>query len=510
VRIAALDLGSNTFHLLVVDAQPDGSFAPILREKEVLRLGDKVGADRRLPEPLMDLAVETVARFRARAESCGVEELVACATSAIREADNGGELIDRIYAETGVRVRVIAGREEARLVFEAVRASVRIDPAPALCLDLGGGSLELMVGDRAGMAWSSSLKLGAARLAAELVSDDPPSADDIRRLRQRLTAELAPVADEVVTMRPAMAIGTGGTFGDLARMMLARRGVALPPSINQLSIERDELLMLQKDLLSMTAAQRVRGTDVEPRRADLLPVGATILLTAMELFGFDRLTVGSWGIREGMILDAIAHHDELDWSRDPHDIRLASVLHLAARCNWDELHGRAVAELAGQLFDQLRPLHELSDDDREMLVFAALLHDIGQHVSTESHHKHTAYLIQHGRLRGFAPEEIDALAALARYHRRGEPKASHEPFGSLGADVQERVTILAAMLRVADGLDAAHAGTVEGIAVEVGDDALTVTLDASGDSDLELWGGRRKRAMLERVFARRLELRVTT
>jgi exopolyphosphatase / guanosine-5'-triphosphate,3'-diphosphate pyrophosphatase len=509
VRIAALDLGSNTFHLLVVDARPDGSFTPMLREKEVLRLGDKVGAERRLSEPIMDLAIETVTRFRARADSCGVEELVACATSAIREADNGGELIDRIYAETGVRVRVITGREEARLVFEAVRASVRIDPGPALCLDLGGGSLEVMVGDRSGMAWSSSLKLGAARLAGELVRDDPPSSDDIRRLRERLTLELAPVADEVAELHPQMAIGTGGTFGDLARMILSRRGATLPPSINQLSIERDELLTLQEELLSKTAAQRVRGTEVEPRRADLLPVGATVLLTAMELFGFDRLTVGVWGIREGMILDAIGHHDRLEWSSDPHDIRLASVLDLAARCNWDELHGRAVADLAGQLFDQLQPLHRLSGDDRELLTFAALLHDIGQHVATESHHKHTGYLIQHGRLRGFAPQEIDALAALARYHRRGEPKASHEPYGSLEADVQERVTTLAAILRVADGLDAAHSGTVEGVLVDVDDDAVTLTLRADGDTDLELWGGRRKRAMFERVFARRLELRVS-
>jgi exopolyphosphatase/guanosine-5'-triphosphate,3'-diphosphate pyrophosphatase len=328
-------------------------------------------------------------------------------------------------------------------------------------------------------------------------------------LRERLTTELAPVADEVVTMKPAMAIGTGGTFGDLARMMMSRRGVSLPPSINQLSIERDELTALQDDLLSKTAAQRVRGTDVEPRRADLLPVGATVLLTAMELFGFDRLTVGVWGIREGMILDAISHHDELDWSTDPHDIRLASVLHLAARCNWDELHGRAVAVLAARLFDELRPLHRLSDDERELLVFAALLHDIGQHVSTESHHKHTAYLIQHGRLRGFAPDEIDALAALARYHRRGEPKPSHEPFGSLNAETQERVTTLAAILRVADGLDAAHAGTVEGVSVDIDDDTVTMTLDASADTDLELWGGRRKRAMFERVFGRSLDLRVS-
>ena len=186
MRIAAIDLGTNSFHLLAVDAHPDGTFVPLVREKEMLRLGDAVSRDGRISDRLMEEAVAAVRRFGAMAAGVGCEEVVACATSAVREADNGSELVDRIAAETGVTPRVISGRDEARLIFAAVRASVLLDPGPALCFDLGGGSLEIMVGDRAGLLWSTSLKLGVARLTAELVESDPLSAF---RLGQRFCRE---------------------------------------------------------------------------------------------------------------------------------------------------------------------------------------------------------------------------------------------------------------------------------------------------------------------------------
>ena len=176
MRIAALDLGSNSFHLLVADAHPDGTFEPLVQEKEILRLADNVTRNGRIGEEAADQAVEVVSRFRALAESVDAHEIVACATSALREAEDSAALVDRIEGEAGVRVEVISGKEEARLIFAAVRASVVIDPAPALALDLGGGSLELMVGDQLGLAWSKSVKLGVGRLSAELVRDDPPSA----------------------------------------------------------------------------------------------------------------------------------------------------------------------------------------------------------------------------------------------------------------------------------------------------------------------------------------------
>src|SRR5919206_3757146 len=204
MRIAALDLGTNSFHLLVVDAHPDGTFLPLAKEKEMLRLGDAVAREGRVPEADARRAIDTISRFRSLADAAGCDEIVACATSAIREADNGGELVDRIRTEAGIEVRVITGMEEARLIFDAIRASVVIDPAPALAFDLGGGSLEVMVGDRQGLAWSTSVKLGVARLSAELVRGDPPSNGDIRRLRERFTAGLAPLADQVAAFKPGI------------------------------------------------------------------------------------------------------------------------------------------------------------------------------------------------------------------------------------------------------------------------------------------------------------------
>ena len=499
-------MGTNSFHLLVVEAHPDGTFVPLVREKEMLRLGDSVGREGRIGERLMDQAVITLRRFSAMADGIGCDEVVACATSAIREADNGSELVDRILQETSIRPRVISGRDEARLIFAAVRASVLLDPAPALCFDLGGGSLEIMVGDRAGLLWSTSLKLGVARLTAELVDSDPLSEHDQRRLRYRLTALLAPVADVAADLGPKMAVGSSGTFCDLARMVAAARNGGAPVSVNQLCVNRQDFLAVHEEILACNAQDRLRISGLDARRVDLIPAGSMVLATAMELFGFDEFTVSEWALREGIVLEAIGHHDPADWTGDPRSLRRGSVLSLARRCGWDEAHGTQVAQLAGDLFDRTLPLHRLTDVDRELLEYAGLLHDIGEHVSTSSHHKHTAYLVEHGQLRGFDPEEVLALAALARYHRNAEPKQSHEPFRSLPPERQERVTKLAALLRLADGLDRGHQGAVEGIDVEIGADRVRVDVQASGDIDLELWGARRKRRLFERILERRVEI----
>lgn len=506
MRIAALDLGSNSFHLLVVDAHADGTFVPLIREKEMLRLGDAVGREGRIPDSLADRAVATVDRFRKLAEGAGTDELLACATSAIREADNGGEVVDRIALEAGVKVRVISGREEAALIFTAIKASVVIDPAPALCLDLGGGSLELMVGDTSGLRWLESVKLGVARLTAELVTGDPPSADDLRRVRKRVTSVLGPLSERVAALEPAMAVGSSGTFGDLARMVAARRTGTVPLSVNQLRFSRDDLVAVSDHMLGLTSAERARIPGLEAKRADIIPAGATLLLTAMELFGFDHLTLSEWALREGIVLDAIPRHEAAEWTDDPRAIRSMSVRQLARRCNWDEGHGRQTAGLALSLFDQTTGLHGLGPGDRELLEHASLLHDIGEHVSTESHHKHSAYLIQHGRLRGFAPHEIDFVAALARAHRGGGPRPSHEPFAVLDQGERDRVVRLAALLRLADGLDRGRSAAVG--AVEVADDGARTTLAvaSAGDVTVELYGARRKRELFERTFGRRLQV----
>src|SRR3954453_1435416 len=257
MRIGALDLGSNSFHLLVVDAHPDGRFETLVQEKEMLRVGDVVSREGRITDLAAEQLIASVRRLRSLAEAAGAEEFVACATSAMREADNSSTVVDRIEARTGVRVDVISGIEEARLIFAAVQASILLEPGPALCLDLGGGSLEGSVGDQHELLWSTGVKWGVARLSPELGRHDPLDEADVRRLRRRITQVLAPLAAEVAELHPKMMIGTSGTFCDLARMAAARPG-PVPESINQLTVRRKELAVVHDRLLALPAAARTR------------------------------------------------------------------------------------------------------------------------------------------------------------------------------------------------------------------------------------------------------------
>jgi exopolyphosphatase / guanosine-5'-triphosphate,3'-diphosphate pyrophosphatase len=514
VRIAAIDLGTNSFHLLVVDAGPDGSFVPLVREKEMLRLGDDVAREGRISRDGARRALDTLRRFRALAEGAGATRVVACATSAFREAGNGRRLAAMLAEETGIEARIIDGETEAGLIYSAVRASVLMEKGPVLAFDLGGGSLEVMVGDSEALWWANSLPLGVARLTAEVVRHDPLTGGDQRRLRKRIVDRLEPVAGRIADLfdvgapgGPALAVGSGGTFCDLARMVAYRRSGSIPVSVNQFTFSRLEFLELHEELMAATAAERRRMPGLELRRADLVPAGALLLATAMELFGFDELTVSEWALREGMVLDSLRALRPVDAAPiGAADIRRASVEALARRCNWDEAHARHVARLALQIFDHSHRLHRLHDDDRELLEYAALLHDIGEHVSVLAQHKHTSYLIQHGRLRGFAPEEVLALAALARYGGRGYPKSEHVPFGSLSHKRRDRVVKLAVMLRLAAALDRGRAQVVDSVGVELSGGRLRLQLRSNRNCELELWAIARQGALLERVFGRRLDL----
>jgi exopolyphosphatase/guanosine-5'-triphosphate,3'-diphosphate pyrophosphatase len=511
MRVAALDLGTNSFHLLVADVHADGHIDPIVREKEMLRLGDVVSRHGHIPSTAADQAVATVRRFRLLADSTGADEVLARATSAIRRATNGADVVDRIEEETGVEVEVISGHEEARLIFGAIRASVVLDPAPALCFDLGGGSLEVMVGDSRHMQWATSVPLGVARLTAELVRSDPINKRDRRALRERIEEELAPVRDTVSRYGPRMAVGSSGTFEALAQMTAARRDEDVPSTLNQLTITRDEFLVVHKEILGSTAGERLRFAGLDARRVDLVVAGSTLLASAMELFDLDTLTISEWALREGIVLDAVGRHDPADWSDDPRAIRRGSVIGLARRCNWSEDHARTVARLALALFDATAELHAgigpaLDAHDRELLELAALLHDVGEHVASTGHHRHGAYLVRNGQLRGFAPDEVELLAAIVRWHRRGEPRVSDE-FPLLDAAAIARVRALAAFLRVADGLDRSREGIVHGIDVTVTPSLVLVRprTGAADDAELEVWGARRKRGLLERVLDREVE-----
>lgn len=500
MRVAALDLGSNSFHLLIVETRPDGSWVPLVREKEMLRLGDLVAREGFLPQDDIERAAEVVRRFKAIADSKQVDELVAYGTAALREAANGPEATEQIEEVSGIPIQVVSGIREAQLVFEAVRASVVMEPAPVLCADLGGGSLELAIGDRNGLHFATSLHLGVGRLTAELVRSDPPTTKDLGRLRRRVESELNDVLGDILSRSPRQLVGTSGTFCALTRASAALRDGVVPTSVNQLTVSGADLRGFAELVFSLDADDRARLPGIDARRAELLPAGAVVAEALLDLTGIDSLTSSEWAMREGMVLRVLGRHDRVDFGADPRAIRRASVLSLCRRSGWRERHGYAVERLAGQLFDATASLHGLSDHDRELLELAALLHDIGEHVSRDSHARHSAYLIEHGGLRGCSPDEVKMLTCLGRYHTRGKPRESFPAWEGLDEADRDRALSLLSLLRLADGFDTSHAGVISQVDVRLSPDAAVFAVTARGDAELEAWMFHRKRALFEDVF----------
>ncbi len=500
MRIAALDLGSNSFHLLIVEARLDGSFTTLVSEKEMLRLGDVVARTGSIDHVTADAAIAVLARFRAMAEANHCDETVAYATAAVREALNGAAFVDRVRAEAGVEIKVIDGVREARLIFAAVRASVLIDRPPALCADLGGGSLELMVGDRSGLAFATSLRLGVGRLTAEFLRADPPTARERARLEGRVADALDPVLREVAAFAPQMLVGSSGTILSLARMAASHRDGVAPATLNQLSVRAADLERVEEQIWKLPVLERARLAGCDAKRSELLPAGSAVLRRLLEVPGFDEITLSDWALREGMVITAIGAHDRSEFTDDPRALRRSSVLSLCRRSNWRQRHARQVASIALALFDATSEVHGLGEDDRELLELAALLHDIGEHVSRTDHDRHTAYLIEHGGLRGFSPAEIAMLASVGRFHVRGTPRTSFAPFGSLDVAERRRVVALTAILRIADGLDTTHASVVQAIEVGTRQHEVTLVVHARGEAELELWSLQRKQELFEKTF----------
>jgi exopolyphosphatase/guanosine-5'-triphosphate,3'-diphosphate pyrophosphatase len=346
------------------------------------------------------------------------------------------------------------------------------------------------------------------RLTSEFVNDDPPSKSERRRLEDHINSMLAPLVPDVVSRSPRMCVGTSGTINDLARMAVAMQTGEVPAVSNGLRVDRAALRELNDRVVRSTIADRRRMPGLDEKRVELLPAGSMLLVTALDLFDVEVITISDWALREGIVLDAVVTHDPDDWSDEPRALRRASIANLARRCNSDELHTAHVRRLALRLFDETQPLHGLGPVDREMLEFAAMVHDIGQHVSPKGHHRHAAYLVDAAHPRGFEPSEIAFLAALVRHHRKGDPKPSEPRFAALSDEDRVRLRKLAALLRVADGLDRGRRGVVEDLSADVGADLVILRLVVHGDAELALWGARRRRELFEQVFGREIEFAV--
>ena len=474
MRTSVLDLGSNSFHVLVADL--DGrSLSPVLRKREMLHLGRAVAEHRHVPAEARDLALATVAHLAELARRSGAQESIAVATDAIRAAENGAEVLGDLSDAAGIEVRVLDGLEEARLAYVGVRAAVAVTSEPVLVLDLGGGSLEFAVGVGERVEWAASTELGASRLSA-LVSSDPARNKEVRRLVEHVDEEVEAIADRVQSHAPAVTVAVGGTVRALARIAAASPRTWLPATLNQFVMTTSRLGAIRDDLVGRDLAGRLAVPGMKDRRADHVHVAAVVLVRVLQRLGTSTVTVCDWGLREGLLLDT---HGSTS-APTPAELRLAEVERVRHSFMPDDSHAVHVAALAMQVFDGTADLHGMTALDRELLTHAARLHPIGESIALRRQQVHGAYLVENAELRGFSPAETAILSTLVRFHPSHRIDTAYPAFASLDAADQERATGLLALLQVADGLDRAHDQAVTSVEVSREEDRVQLTLSGGG------------------------------
>jgi exopolyphosphatase/guanosine-5'-triphosphate,3'-diphosphate pyrophosphatase len=498
-RIAAIDVGSNSIHMVIAQADADGGLTTLWRLKEMVGLGRISFPSRRLTYEAMDRAVETLRRFQEEAVRRQCERVVAVATSAVREAENGGDFVQRTRRELGLHVRVISAREEARLIYLGVRHEIELS-GPHLIFDVGGGSVEFIVGDAERPLMLESRKLGAARMTAKFVKSDPISGDELKALLGHYDQELESLVATIKNHKTIGAIGTSGTIETLAALC---GDDSSSNGDSEHFIHAPDLAKLVSDLLESRSKDRVRLKGLDEDRKDQILAGALLVNRLFERLEIKRMRICNSALREGLLIDYLARHrPELQVRRDVPDPRRRSVIDLARRCNWQQAHSEQVAKLSVRLFDQLKSLHGLGARQRELIEYGALLHDIGWLVGRKKHHKHSMYLILHGNLEPFSPREIRLMGNITRYHRKAFPRGSHRSYGKLREKDRQIVRVGAALLRIADGLDRSNSAVITELRCRIRDRKVDILVKARGDAELEIWSARSRSQLFAKVFER--------
>lgn len=505
-RIAAIDLGTNSFHAIIVDIYPDGSFRRVDKLKEMVELG-RSSMDKGLPDDAMDRGINALRKIKTLCEHQDTEKILAYATSAIREAPNGGDFIQRMIDELQLKALAIPGRMEAELIGHAIQHAISLDEHPVLMVDIGGGSVEFVVGNNDEFYYRGSKKMGVARMLNRFVRSDPISNDEISSLKNYYSSQLNDVARTLEDHQPQTIIGSSGTLENVAGIIAGRKGVRTSMTLNEFSYSAEEFFEMYDDIITMDRKERLNIKELDRKRIDNIVPGLVLMEYLIRRFNIDTIRTSEEALREGMILKYIKEEmDDLRQMAEYPDPRRRSVFENLHKYHWHEDHSTKVTNLALHLFDALQDMLELDDDNRELLEYAGLLHDIGYFISHRKHHKHALYLIRHADLRGFKEEEIEIIANVARYHRRSTPKKRHKYYRRLRKDIKKRIRKLAGIIRVADGLDRSHYQNVQHMDIEIDDDTIRLMIQTESDPELEIWGAKRKSQLLEKVTGRKLEI----
>lgn len=497
-RIAAIDIGSNSIRAIVADVSPTGQIRTVDEMKAAPRLSTGVDETGHLSAESALAAIEALQRMVTLATQLGAERIECVATSAVRDAADGAAFVRQVKKLAGLTVRVISGEDEARLSFRSAQAHFDVGHGRMVTCDIGGGSVELALSADGLVERLLSMPFGAIR-ATEAFLQKGTRRGTVNRLRKAVREEIRE-RFAVKEWRGAGMIGSGGTFTNVAGMLLAQQRVATARTVHGKVVSRGELEHLLDQLIELSPTERLTVPGLNPGRADIIVAGMAVAAEVMAFLDIREFNVSAYGIREGLLLEAAEVTPQVT---DPGEGRRRSVQAFAERTQYEETHAAHVQKLALQLFDAIGTRIGCSPDDRDTLRDAALLHDTGYHISYNAHHKHAYHLIVHADLLGVSPEEQVVMANVARYHRGALPKVKHPTFAQLTRDQQMRVRRLAAILRVADGFDRGHIGAVQQIKVRWTERALRLTPvpdPRARSTRLELWGASRKSDLLEKLI----------
>jgi exopolyphosphatase/guanosine-5'-triphosphate,3'-diphosphate pyrophosphatase len=499
-RLAALDVGSNSIRLIVAEVEEDGSYRVLDDERETTRLAAGLTRTASLSPEAVARSMEAIARMKAIADGLQVSRLRAIATSAVREAANGREFCEQVLLRIGVEIEIISPEEEAQLAFRSAVRHFHLNGHPSAIVDIGGGSIEIILAAGTVVDEVHSLPLGAVRTTERFGTDEP--------LRKNRRKEIARAIDGQLSDRvgkpplwPQVMIGSGGTFTTLAEIAQARRREPAL-SVQGYRLPVAEIEMLLDELQDMTVKERREVPGMNPARADILVAGALVITRLAKYLHCEEVWVHEKGVRDGLLLTMI---DDLYGESRPADgplDRLESVRRFARKCRTREAHSEHVAKLAAMMFDDLNGPLGLAPEAGDLLRSAALLHEAGYVINQESHHKHAYHVIRHAELPGFTAHEVELIANIARYHRGALPKNSHAHFAHLQASDSQLVRLLAGILRIAVALDRTRFQRVRGVRGELNNDALLLLVSAGPDAHVEIWDAQNKAELLEKAVER--------
>jgi len=461
-RIAAIDMGSNAIRFYVVETAGDSPYRVLENLREPIRLGGDVFLKGTIREENIRKAETAFRRFRQLLKAHGVQTVRAVATCATREASNADLLLSRLERASGIRVEVISGDEEARLITLAVGKKIPLGKKSVLIVDLGGGSVEITFVENGRITLADSHNFGAVRLLDMLSSAE----EDLRSAGQLLGEYMELVGRKLSRRgngkKAALFVATGGNIESIASIPDVR-AEPHPDYPETVCIKAGNLRRLMEELSGMSMKSRMERFGLREDRADVILPACFVYHRIAELNGSEEILIPRVSLKDGVIQEILEQAKGAEHLLDLREQVGVSCREMVVRYKLDQKHTEKVADLALSLFDQTEPLHGLGKQERIYLEAAALLHDVGYFISMQKHHKHSHYIIANSEIVGLTPAERLIVAGISRYHRKATPDPAHPEYEALPKKDRSTVSSLSAILRIADALDKEHNSAVRSV-----------------------------------------------